>query len=336
MSRGPKGPGDLHSFERKAAGLLEVFQHAEPSQDANRFRAHVLGAGLVAGKCGAIYHQHRQSGTSQQRGRGTAGRASLRLPARRAGGRLGETSGSSRAQTDESQRHTASAAQPASAVATKFTPSLFSHAMPPSRVVARTTSVDAPFAGRVARRAVEAALEQRAQRRVRDHPQETYQGSDREQQRHVRGASPQCRPRSGLQPRRPAVPNRCHPPTGSGRHRDARTTAERGRTRLRVPIDVAQVSAAAAASVLVTSQIPRAWSTSPTPAPNAAAPPLAYTCQGRGGRSWDRDSRRGARPHSGNQVAGNEEGGQHRAALPSGPAENQNPHCPCRQRTRPG
>jgi hypothetical protein len=58
VRRGSPGPGDFHSFQRKGTRRLEVFHDSEPRQDAHSFRAHVLGAGLVPGKRGAIYYQN--------------------------------------------------------------------------------------------------------------------------------------------------------------------------------------------------------------------------------------------------------------------------------------
>jgi len=78
--------------------------------------------------------------------------------------------------------------------------------------------------------------------------------------------------------RAPAFPAAVTPPlvpggTGSRDHRSL------GAARLRPPTDDAQVSAAAADSVAVTSQLLKAGSEEPNTASTAAAPPLASTCQ---------------------------------------------------------
>ncbi len=78
--------------------------------------------------------------------------------------------------------------------------------------------------------------------------------------------------------RAPALPAAVIPPlvpggTGSRDHKSL------GTARLRPPTEDAQVSAAAADSVAVTSQILRAGSEEPNRASNAAAAPLASTCQ---------------------------------------------------------
>src|SRR3954471_12611526 len=78
--------------------------------------------------------------------------------------------------------------------------------------------------------------------------------------------------------RAPALPAAVIPPlvpggTGSRDHKS------RGAARLRPPTDDAQVSAAAADSVAVTSQVLRAGSEEPNTASTAAAAPLARTCQ---------------------------------------------------------
>jgi hypothetical protein len=64
---GASGAGHLHAFERKGASLLEDFYYAELRQDADRFGAHVLGAGLVSRKRGAIDDENRMTCPGQQR-----------------------------------------------------------------------------------------------------------------------------------------------------------------------------------------------------------------------------------------------------------------------------
>ncbi len=68
----------------------------------------------------------------------------------------------------------------------------------------------------------------------------------------------------------PLMPRASSPPRSS----------RRGGVRLQPPAAVAQVSAAAAARLPVTTQSPSDASWSPSSAPSAAGPPLAATCHG--------------------------------------------------------
>src|SRR5215210_1379529 len=58
--------GHLHAFERDGTRPLEWLDNSEAVQNPYRFRAHVLGAGLVAGKGGAVERQHRKTFPGQQ------------------------------------------------------------------------------------------------------------------------------------------------------------------------------------------------------------------------------------------------------------------------------
>jgi hypothetical protein len=76
----------------------------------------------------------------------------------------------------------------------------------------------------------------------------------------------------------PPAPAAVTPPLVPGATR-RRVQSRRGGTRLSDPIDVAQVSAAAAAKLAVTSQILRGKSSGAMTAASAATPPFANTCQ---------------------------------------------------------
>ena len=71
-SRLPARGDDPRPVERGGAGRLELRDHAQAVEQADRLRAHVLGAGLVAREGGAIHRRDAEAGAREERGRGAA------------------------------------------------------------------------------------------------------------------------------------------------------------------------------------------------------------------------------------------------------------------------
>ena len=162
--------GDGGPYQRLGTRRLQRVYDAEPVQDPDGLGTHVLGAGLVAGEDGAVHQRDAHAGSRQEGCRGAAGGAGtghedvcwsdLNHSAPRPGERAERGRDCGGRQVDPI------VVEPSST-------------SPVNR--ANSAAMYRPLARLPTGGAVKATLQGRAERRIRQHPCETYQRRGKEQ-----------------------------------------------------------------------------------------------------------------------------------------------------------